>query len=203
MNVTGGPPIEQGYQPTDSEMDLTDVTPTKQEYQPTDYQLDVVDVALIEQEYQPTDSQLERASAIRKFNFRFVYLPTGLISLVVLIAVISLLYLSLFPPNEETQETISGIADAVTILGVIPLLILCAIVPTLAVVATVQGKRSGIAPLRQLQLLMWRLDSGIYGGRLVIERIAQKLANPFIVIQGAIAFIQTLIRRVASIFKQG
>ena len=57
--------------------------------------MDVTDIAPHEQEYQPTDSQLERAAAIRKFNFRFVYLPIGLISLVVLLTVLALLYLAL------------------------------------------------------------------------------------------------------------
>lgn len=165
--------------------------------------MDVTDIAPQEQEYQPTDSQLERAAAIRKFNFRFVYLPIGLISLVVLLTVLALLYLALFPPNEETLQSISGLADAVTILGIMPLLLLCTIVPTLAVVATVQGKRRGIAPIRQLQLLLWRLDRGMTGLKRTIGRVAQKLANPFITIQAALAFVGSFLRRVASIFKQG
>ena len=165
--------------------------------------MDVTDITPIEQEYQPTSSQLERAAAIRKFNFRFVYLPIGLISLVTLLSVLALLYLALFPPNDETLERISGMADAATIIGTIPLLVLCAIFPTLAIVATVQGKRRGIAPIRQLQLLFWRLDGGIGSGKQVIGRYAQKLANPFIIVQGAFAFVRAFLHRVASLFKQG
>jgi len=165
--------------------------------------MDVTDIVPIEQEYQPTSSQLERAAAIRKFNFRVVYLPIGLISLVTLIAVLALLYLALFPPNDGTLETISGMADAATILGIVPLLVLCAIFPTLAIVATVQGKRRGLAPIRQLQLLLWRLDGGIGSGKQAISRFAQKLANLFITIQGAFAFIRTFLHRAARLFKQG
>jgi hypothetical protein len=165
--------------------------------------MDMIEIAPPEQEYQPTVSQLERAAAIRRFNFRFVYLPIGLITLVVLVTVIGLIYLAIFPPNEETLNTISGMADAATILGIIPLLLLCAIIPTLAVVATVQGKRRGIAPILQLQLLFWRLDGAMSSLKQTIGRLAQKLANPFITIQAALAFVRSFLRRVASIFKQG
>ena len=165
--------------------------------------MDVTDITPIEQDSQPTDSQLARAAAIRRFNFRFVFLPIGFISLVLLITTIGLLYLALFPPNEYTSQTISGMADAATIIGIIPLLLLCAIFPTLAIVATVQGKSRGIAPIRQLQLLLWRLDGGIYGVRQVIGRIAQRVANPFIAVQAAFAFVSTLLKRIVSLFKKG
>ena len=165
--------------------------------------MEVTDIAPLKPEYQPTVAQLERAAAIRRFNFLFVYLPIGFISLVALVTVFGLLYMAIFPPNEETLQTISGMADAATILGIVPLLVLCAIVPTLAVVATVQGKRHGIAPIMQLQLLFWRLDAGMASLKRTIGRLAQKLANPFITIQAVFAFARSFLRRITSIFKQG
>ncbi|HUS94588.1 MAG TPA: hypothetical protein VMZ24_05365 [Patescibacteria group bacterium] len=165
--------------------------------------MEVTDLVPPKEEYQPTSSQLDRASEIRRFNFRFVYLPIVFISLVFVLAILGLLYLALFPPTDETAETISGIADAFTILGIIPLLLLCAIFPTLWIGAFIQGKRRGMAPLRQLQLLLWRLDGGITSVRRVIQRIAQKLANPVIIFQAFFAFVRSILHSIARLFKQG
>ncbi len=165
--------------------------------------MDVTDLVPPKEEYQPTSSQLDRASEIRRFNFRFIYLPIGFISLVFLVAVLGLLYLALFPPTDETADTISGMADAFTILGIFPILLLCAIFPTLMIGAFIQGKRRGMAPLRQLQLLLWHLDGGITSGKRVIRRIAQRLANPFITLQVLLAFVRSILHSIARLFKQG
>ena len=112
-------------------------------------------------EYEPTLSQQERAESLRKFNSRFVYAPIIVSSLIVVILVLLLLYIALNPPTLEALQTISGITDAVVIIFTIPAMIFCSILPIVFIASTVQARKQGIAPLRQLQILMWRMDSGV------------------------------------------
>lgn len=153
-------------------------------------------------EYEPTLSQQERAESLQKFNTRYVYAPIIVSSIIVVILVLLLLYTALNPPTLEALQTISGITDAVVILFTIPAMVFCSIVPIAFIAATVQARKQGIAPLRQLQVLMWRIDGGVGTVRLKVDGIAPRIAAPFIKVQGIYAYITTLLKRLSSMFKR-
>jgi hypothetical protein len=153
-------------------------------------------------EYTPTTVQQERAASIKRFNRLFVYLPISFFSVLAILLTILLLYLSLNPPTDETLSTISGIADSVVILGIVPTLVLCAIVPALFLVTTFQARKQGMAPLRQLQFLLWRMDSGIGLVRQKVNETAPKIARPFITVHSKFAFFQTLLKRIPHLFRR-
>lgn len=162
----------------------------------------VPDVVPEKTEYSPTTIQQERAASIKRFNRLFVYLPITFFGIVAILTTIILLYLSLNPPTEETLLTISGIADAVVILGTIPVMIVCGIFPALFLVTVVQARQRGMAPLRQLQTLLWRMDSGIGLARQKVEEIAPRIARPFIIIQGRLAYFHALIKKIPHLFRR-
>jgi len=153
-------------------------------------------------EYEPTLSQKERAALLRRFNSKFVYAPIIFSGLIVVILVLLLLYVALNPPTLEALETISGISDAVIILFTIPAMIFCSILPIVFVAATVQARKQGIAPLKQLQVLMWRMDGGVGTVRQKTNEIASRIAAPFIKVHSISAYIVTLLRQLTSIFKR-
>jgi hypothetical protein len=153
-------------------------------------------------EYEPTMSQQERVASLRRFNSRFVYAPIIISSVIVVILVLLLLYIALNPPTFGALQTISGISDAVVILFTIPAMIFCSIVPIVFIAATVQARKQGIAPLRQFQILMWRVDGGVGVVRQKTNEIAPKIAAPFIKVRSIYAYIITLLKRLTSIFKR-
>lgn len=153
-------------------------------------------------EYIPTPIQQERAASLRRFNRLYVYVPVSLFSVVAILITVFLLYLSLNPPTEETLKTISGIADAVLILGTIPAIIVCGIVPTLILVTTVQARKRGMAPLRQLQTLLWRMDSGVGMVRQKVDETAPKIARPFITVHAKLVYFQTLLKRIPHLLRR-
>lgn len=142
--------------------------------------------------YQATQTQLLRRAELRKFNLIRVYLPIAFFSLVTLALIISLLFISLNPPQEQTPETISGIADAIVILGIIPLMMICAIFPILFLAATFQVKSRDSAPIRRTQSLLWQIDAALMKIGATVTRIAGKIGAPFITIHSRFAYFRTL-----------
>lgn len=153
-------------------------------------------------EYIPTLVQQERAASLRRFNRLYIYLPITFFGIVAILITVFLLYLSLNPPSVETLQTISGMADAVVILGTIPAIIVCGIVPALFLVTTVQARKRQMAPLRQLQTFLWRMDSGVGIVRQKVGETAPKIARPFITIHAKLAYFQTLFSRIPHLFRR-
>ena len=190
----------------DGPMTTPEIIPQEPEYEQTfdqPEQSDALQVVLpMEPVFEPSTRQLERAKEIRRFNLLYIYFPIVSLSLVVLLLVLALIYLGLNPPALETLQTLSGIADAVVILGLIPTIILCGIFPTLVIGVTVQARKQGIAPIQQLQVLLWRLDRLIGTGRMKVDEVAPKIARPFINIHATVAYIKTLFKQIIRIFKR-
>ncbi len=162
----------------------------------------VPEVAPEKIEYIATPIQQERADSIRRFNRLYVYGPISFFGIAAILITIFLLYLSLNPPSEETLPTISGIADAVLILGTIPAIIVCGVVPALFLVTTYQARKRGMAPLRQLQTLLWRMDSGVGMVRQKVDETAPKIARPFITVHAKLAYFQTFLKRIPHLFRR-
>lgn len=155
-----------------------------------------------QQKIEPTSSQLERAAAIKRFNTMYVYLPVGLGALLVISLVILLLIAVLGSEELQTLLTVSAVADIVVIAWIIPTMVVCAIVPSLFIFLTVQGRQRGAAPIRQLQLLMWRADNILWTVRDKVNDIAPRVANPFIRAHAAAAYVSTLFKNIIRIFRR-
>jgi hypothetical protein len=154
------------------------------------------------QKIEPTSSQLERAAAIRRFNTLYIYMPIGLGAFLVVGLVILLLIAVLASPALQTLLTVSAVADIVVIAWIIPTMVACAILPSLFIFLTVQGRQRGSAPIRQLQLLMWRADNILWTVREKVNDIAPRVANPFIRAHAAAAYVSALFKNILRIFSR-
>lgn len=154
------------------------------------------------QQIEPTTSQLDRAAAIKRFNALYIYMPIGLGTLFVLSLIILMLITVLYSEDLQTLLTVSAVADIVIIMWIIPTMIACAIVPSLFIFLTVQGRQRGSAPIRQLQILMWRADNLLWTVRNKVNEIAPRVANPFIRAHAAAAYVSALIKNILKIFSR-
>jgi hypothetical protein len=155
-----------------------------------------------QQKIDPTSSQLERAAAIKRFNTLYIYLPIGFGAFLVVGIVILLLIAVLSSPELQTLLTVSAVADIVVIAWIIPTMIACAIVPSLFIFLTVQGRQRGSAPIRQLQLLLWRADNILWMVHEKVNDIVPRVANPFIRAHAVAAFVSALFKNILRIFSR-
>jgi hypothetical protein len=154
------------------------------------------------EDFEPTASQLERASKLRRFNTLFVYVPIAAGSLIIVLAVVGLLYISLASPSPETLRTVSAVADAVVTLATIPAMLLCAVVPTLWLIGAVQLRQRGASPVRGTQFLFWRVYYVVEIVSDVVSRAAIRIARPFIQVNAGAAYLVTLKRKLFGLFKR-
>lgn len=153
-------------------------------------------------EYVPTTTQLERAAALKRFNRLVVYLPIIVAALIVLIVVGLLFWVALIQPGEASRETVGGIADAVIILVSIPMMLLCAIPSILFIAITIQGRKKGMAPLKRVQVLFWRLDNIVLRIQSTIQRTMPKIAAPVISGHALVAYVRNLLTQLVNLLKR-
>lgn len=154
------------------------------------------------QEFEPTDSHLERAAKLRRFNLLFVYAPIAAGSIIVIIVVVSLLYLTLASPNPETRITVSAVADAFITLTTIPAMLLCAVIPTLWLIGALQLRERDASPVRGTQFLFWRVGYLVLMVSEVIAQAAAKIRRPFIQVNARATYVSTLGKRLFGLFKR-
>lgn len=154
------------------------------------------------QDFEPTDSHLERAAKIRRFNLLYVYIPIAAGSVIIILAVLSLLYLTFASPSPKTRVTISAVADAVITLWTIPAMLLCAVVPTLWLIAALQLRQRDASPVRGTQFLFWRVGYLVALGSRVVVDLAAKIRRPFIQVNARAAYVSTLGERLLALFKR-
>ena len=150
----------------------------------------------------PTSAQEERAARIRRFNLLYVYLPVGLLSFIVFVIVLFILVYTLTPLGQDNNILVAALADVIVIVYSVPLMILCAILPTAFVFLSIQSRRRGIAPLRQSQTFLWRVETELIVVQSVVKSIAQRIARPFLYLNGIGAFIQSFVNRLLKIFSR-
>jgi hypothetical protein len=153
-------------------------------------------------ETEPTVSQLARAEKLRRFNRLYIYTPIVIASVVALAVVLFLLYVALIQPSIKGLETISAIADAAVILGAIPPLVIGGVLLALILAIAVQARRRDIAPLRESQLFLWRVDRfATYLGRASGD-LALKIATPFIWARAWAAYVRTFASQLKNMLKR-
>ncbi|MCB9418462.1 MAG: hypothetical protein H6667_01545 [Ardenticatenaceae bacterium] len=150
--------------------------------------------------YQPSQSQLERASALRRFNWLYVYGPVIVFSLIGLVLV-GLLLWGVFSPNVTgAREFASGLADLVMIFTIMPLLLLCAIVPAAAIGLVVYRRQQPKQEHGRFQTLLWRLDTLVTKAKDKTAQTMPKAAAPVIKGHAWVAYIRTLLAEVKKQF---
>lgn len=160
---------------------------------------------------QPTVQQLQRAQALRRFNWLYLYLPLGLFGAVWIGLIGGMIWLTISGRwfAMETNATYyrqlySGIADGVLILAMTPWLVICAL-PTLLAVALVinRGQKAQNEASRPEQLpLFWRVENSLdkfYGQ---IEKTLPKLARPVITAHALVSFLKTILNQIKQLIKR-
>ena len=164
--------------------------------------MDSQELNQVEQSHEPTKEQAERAADLRRFNLLFVYGPIGLITAIVLGLVIVLLIVALNPPSDEALLFISGLADVALVIALLPFLIIGAALLGLIAYGYVRARQQGMAPVRQTQRLLWRMDNVVGRLRGRTEETALQVARPFISVHSIVAYIKTLINQVLKLVKR-
>jgi hypothetical protein len=164
--------------------------------------MDTVGESLSRTLIKPTSTQEERAARIRRFNLLYVYLPIGLLSLIVVVIVLFLLIYTLTPLGQGNNIVVAALADVIVIVYSVPLMILCAILPTAFVFLTIQSRKKGIAPLRQSQSFLWRVETELVYVQSKVKLVAQQIARPFLYLNGIGAFIQSFVNRLLKLFSR-
>lgn len=153
-------------------------------------------------EYRPTSAQEERAAALRRFNRLFVYLPV-IIAAVIALAIVGLLFwVTLFQPGESSRETVGGIASAVIILVSLPMTLLCAIPSILFIGVFVQGRNKGMAPIKRVQTIFWRIDSFVLKIQTAVNENTPKVAGVVIKAHAAVAYVRNLLNQLINLLKR-
>jgi hypothetical protein len=165
--------------------------------------METQEISTVREPYQPTLEQLNRKENLRRFNRRFIYWPIGIASLIAFSIVLTMVLYIIIAPSTEYLITFSAIADAVIILLSFTIILIISVFLAVAGAVYYQARKNGIAPIRQLQILFWRIEMltiRIYGS---VSEIAPKIARPFIAIGSRLAYIRVLFIGITRIFSRG
>ncbi len=165
--------------------------------------METQEISTVREPYQPTLEQLNREENLRRFNSRFIYWPIGIASLIAFSIVLTMVLYIIIAPSTEYLITFSAIADAVIILLSFTIILIISVFLAVAGAVYYQARKNGIAPIRQLQILFWRIEMltiRIYGS---VSEIAPKIARPFIAIGSRLAYIRVLFIGITRIFSRG
>ncbi|HRQ38662.1 MAG TPA: hypothetical protein PLD25_12210 [Chloroflexota bacterium] len=151
--------------------------------------------------FEPSAEQLARATALRRFNRLYIYLPVGLVTAVVLLITLYLLIIAIFQPSPELYLFLSGLADFVLILMLLPVVLIFGLVMTAVIGGYVyynyfmdEADRPipPAPPYGRVRTLLWRADSFLL---LIIlpklRHISQRISQPIIRFNGWFAYIQS------------
>jgi uncharacterized integral membrane protein len=156
-----------------------------------------------EVQYQPSADQAERAARLRKFNLLYVYLPIGLVAAVATVTTIILLIVAIVQPSAESLLWLSGLADIALVIAMLPIIVIGAVILGLIIYSYVQARRRGMAPIKQSQTLLWRMDNVVGRLRLRTDEAASMIVQPFFRLNSALSYVKTLIAQIIGMVKRG
>lgn len=152
--------------------------------------------------YAPTAEQVERTARLRRFNLLFVYVPLGLVAALFLALIVIMLIMAINPPDDRSRLFLSGLADAALALALLPFLIVGAALVGLAAYGLNRARKNGTAPVRRTQTLLWRTDSLVGRLRARTQSAADLVVQPFLSINGSIAYVKMLITQLVKMVKR-
>jgi len=153
-------------------------------------------------EYTPTPVQLARGAALRRFNLLYVYLPIIFAAVIAFFIIGLLFWVTLIQPGETSRVTVSGIASSVIVLVSLPMTILCALPSVLFIVLFVQGRNKGLAPIKQIRTIFWRIDSLILKVQSAVNEYTPKIANIVIKPHAIVAYGRNLLNQFINLLKR-
>lgn len=159
--------------------------------------------------YQPTDGQMARASALRRFNRLYVYIPLFLGASIILFLLGWMFWRTFLPQLENNRQFLSGVADIVIIFTIMPMMLICALGPA-SLIGLVgyrykkrrEQKKSGQSPppAGRLQLLLWRLDHLLDTVAIKTADILPKVSKPVIGLNAFLAYMEALFIQFKKLF---
>jgi ABC-type transport system involved in cytochrome c biogenesis permease subunit len=152
--------------------------------------------------FQPTPEQIRRDDTLRRFNRRVVYTPIALAAILAFSIVLTMVLYVLLADTTEYLVTLSAIADSVIILMVFSSLVLIGSLLIIVGAVYFQARKQGIAPLRQTQRFLWRLDLLAIRIQRSVSDFVPKLANPFINIRARFAYWRVLVNKLKKLFSR-
>jgi hypothetical protein len=153
----------------------------------------------------PTAVQLERVNSLKRFNRWAIYVPVGLLATAVIGLLVYLLIIAIWPPYEDTQLFLSGIADIILILFMLPVVLIFGLLLVGLFGGGIYWRQSrqenDDASLQKrygrLRLLLWKLDQKLSGVYRQADKIMPQLANPVIRFNAHLAYINSWLARLA------
>lgn len=164
--------------------------------------MEMQEIVQNETPYAPTAEQVERTTRLRRFNLMFVYVPLGLVAALVVALVVIMLIMAINSADEHSRLFLSGLADAALALALLPFLIVGAVLVGLAAYGLNRARKNGTAPVRRTQMLLWRTDSFIGRLKARVETTADLVAQPFLSINGSVAYLKMLITQLVKMVKR-
>jgi uncharacterized integral membrane protein len=165
--------------------------------------METQDISQEERSYEPTSDQAERAAELRRFNMLFVYGPIGLLSAIVLGVIVVLLVIAISQTSAEALIFISGLADVAMVIAMLPILIVGAVLLSLIGYGYYRGRQRGMAPVRQTQRLLWRMDHVVGRLRVRTGMTADSIIRPFLLLNGAFTYVKVLLQQSVKLIKRG
>lgn len=158
---------------------------------------------LTSNEFQPHPEQLDRVRAARRFTRLYVYLPLGVLTLIVALVVLFLLYLALFPPTEETYVYLSGLADFVLIIFMIPVIVVFGVLLFGGIGTYLYYKYfmdeadRPLPPAPQygrIRTLLWRVDDLLIKIMPKVETAVGSISRPVITFNSWLAYFKSWLK---------
>lgn len=153
--------------------------------------------------FQPTSQQMSRDEAMRRFNRRYVFLPIAIAALLAFSITLTMVLYVLLADSSEYVITLSAIADSLIILMTFAILVLIGLFLAIVVGVYFQARKQGIAPLRQVQRLFWRLDLLTIRIQRGVRNFVPRLAAPFIYTRARLAYWRVIIYSLKRLFSRG
>ena len=154
--------------------------------------------------FQPSPAQTARATALRRFNWLYVYTPLLITCLLILILVGFMAWGAFGPQQERTRSFLSGVADVIIIATVLPPTLLC-LAPPIGLLALVTYRRrqqdgpSERTDYGRLQIYLWRLGHFIDKILTAVQQALPKIAAPVINAHARASYVRAFYQQIASI----
>lgn len=149
----------------------------------------------------PTADQLARESALRRFNWLFLYTPLLVLAVGVLALLVWLLMATLPMEGSGARQTVSAAADLIIIGVSLPLTVACLLLPGLALALAIKDRARERSRIAGFQRLLWRVDNVVETVRTKTAEITPKIAQPVLAAHGWLAYGRAFIDRVWRILK--
>lgn len=148
-----------------------------------------------------SEAQLQRARALRRFNWLYIYTPIIVATALSLIILLALTWFSLVPDSPEEILFISGLADIILIGWMCPATLILSLGPIGGIYFFYRRRQHGSYVREPLQRLSWRTDNLLDASQSKIKGVQPRIAKPFIEMHGWVAFFRNMLQQIEQSIK--